>query len=79
VEHDIALCTGAGMALPGTAPFQARFDYIYFTTTALRCVAVRSPLSEHHARQLLVDHAATLPNSWHPSDHLPLAAAFECK
>ena len=29
-------------------------------------------------RERVIDEGLTLPNSWHPSDHLPIAARFVC-
>mmetsp|Transcript_17187 Transcript_17187/g.32722 ORF Transcript_17187/g.32722 Transcript_17187/m.32722 type:complete len:467 (-) Transcript_17187:256-1656(-) len=40
----------------------------------LQVVAVRKPLSEK--RERLLSTKVGLPNRWHPSDHLPLAATF---
>ena len=77
IEHDLTRLNGAGLARPGDAPWEARFDYIYFTAGTLRCDAVMESLAEDdRARLYSAGERAILPNSWHPSDHLPLAARF---
>jgi hypothetical protein len=79
VEHDVRAVLGQGLAPPagvGTPPFTARFDYVYYSTSALRLVGVQRPLETARMAELL-DGRAILPNAWFPSDHLPVAAAFE--
>jgi hypothetical protein len=79
VEHDVRAVLGQGLAPPagvGTPPFTARFDYVYYSTSALRLVGVQRPLDTARMAELL-DGRAILPNAWFPSDHLPVAAAFE--
>jgi len=56
-------------------------DYIMFTGSTnpskkskLSLISMRIPLSERMAREAA---KSGLPNSWHPSDHLPLAALFK--
>eukprot|EP00466_Bigelowiella_natans_P014926 jgi/Bigna1/85084/estExt_fgenesh1_pg.C_20133 len=56
-------------------------DYIMFTGSTnsskkakLSLLSLRIPLSEKMAREAA---ETGLPNSWHPSDHLPLAALFQ--
>ena len=74
VHHDMAAC---GVALtPPRAPYQATLDYLYYNRRALEAVAVREPLSEAQRKKLFVE-GESLPNEWHPSDHLPIAAAFK--
>jgi hypothetical protein len=83
VEHDVRAVLGHGLApsrapsaVADTPPFTARFDYVYYSTSALRLVGVQRPLETARMAELL-DGRAILPNAWFPSDHLPLAAAFE--
>lgn len=77
VEHDLGVVNGRGMFVAGSAPFEARFDYLYYTPATLACRAVRQPLTARQRQLLYEERVATLPNEWHPSDHLPLAAVFE--
>ena len=67
---------GKGLRAPGSAPFTARFDALYFTTDSLRLAAVQEPLPAARMGELLRGESI-LPNEWHASDHLPVAAAFE--
>lgn len=76
VEHDLGACNGAGVHVPRSVPFKARFDYIYHTFGTLRCLAVRSPLTAVQRQLLFEERSTSIPNSWHPSDHLPVAAVF---
>gem|GEM_PF-2581723 len=73
VFHDLDACG----ALPGGPPpavFEGRFDQIHHTPS-LSLSAVVSPLNEAQRRQVY-EQKDTLPNAWHPSDHLPLGAVF---
>eukprot|EP00668_Euglena_longa_P031642 GGOE01040883.1.p1 GENE.GGOE01040883.1~~GGOE01040883.1.p1 ORF type:complete len:443 (+),score=135.76 GGOE01040883.1:99-1331(+) len=74
VEHDLLVCTGRGMAEPGTAPFAAVFDYIFSTGASLELLAVQELLTAKEAA--LVAQGDSLPNTWHPSDHLPVTATL---
>eukprot|EP00667_Euglena_gracilis_P012764 EG_transcript_13123 len=74
VEHDLLVCTGRGMARPGAAPFAARFDYVFHTAAGLGLVAVQEPLTPEEAGR--VAEGDSLPNAWHPSDHLPVTATL---
>lgn len=76
VESDLLDMMGRGMAVPSEGPTQLRFDYIYFSGT-LRVTAVQAPLTEEQERRFFGDPWDILPNDWHPSDHLPVAAVFE--
>ena len=75
---------GAGLVAPSDPPFEARFDYAYYATARLALAGVRDPLDAAEWRALrggaggAADGAPAvgLPNAWHPSDHLPVAAAF---
>lgn len=74
VHHDMQVC-GVAINAPSTQPFEAYFDYIYYTNNTLDLLAVREPLNEEQ-KKWVYEKGEVLPNSWHPSDHLPLAAAF---
>lgn len=76
VEHDLRVLGGTGLAVPSDGPCELRFDYIYFTTSALRLMGVQEPLSAEQRQRIWDDPWEVLPNAWHPSDHLPVAAAF---
>ena len=76
VEHDMALF-GCTVQAPWTKPFETVFDFVYYTPRSLELVAVRKPISDEGAKKVYAGD--TLPNSWHPSDHLPLAAVFRFK
>ena len=72
---------GSGLVAPSDAPFEARFDYAYYATARLALAGVRDPLDAAQWRALrggagAGGAAVGLPNAWHPSDHLPVAAAF---
>ena len=74
VEHDIRVLRGHGMRAAGSAPFAARFDTIYFTCASLSLAAVQEALPADKMEALLMGKEI-LPNAWHASDHLPVAAA----
>lgn len=77
VEHDLRVMRGAGLGQPGSAPFTARFDYVYACTSGtLRLHGWRPPLGGE-LMDALLGGRAQLPNEWYPSDHLPVAVAFE--
>mmetsp|Transcript_19524 Transcript_19524/g.32119 ORF Transcript_19524/g.32119 Transcript_19524/m.32119 type:complete len:424 (-) Transcript_19524:470-1741(-) len=75
VEHDLVCITGCGVAIKNEAPFTARFDHIYYTPDLMKCKCVSHPVPEDKTKQLF-EEGDTLPNLWHPSDHLPIAASF---
>jgi len=56
--------------------YQGWLDYIYFH--GLECTAVQDVLTEDERIRIYNDGDA-LPNEWHPSDHLPVAAVFSLK
>jgi mRNA deadenylase 3'-5' endonuclease subunit Ccr4 len=74
VHHDMQVC-GVAIKAPSAQPFEACFDHIYYTNKILNLQIVREPLSDEQ-RRLVYEKGEVLPNSWHPSDHLPLAVAF---
>ena len=77
VEHDLRVMRGGqGMRTPGSAPFTARFDAIYFSTDTLRLNAAQEALPAEKLEALLAGRDI-LPNEWHASDHLPVAASLE--
>jgi len=51
-----------------------RIDYIYFTPKTFDVIYERDPLTLEQRAHLIEDGG--LPNSWNPSDHLPVAAVF---
>ena len=53
-------------------------DYIYFNTDRLTCAGVQEPLTNSEWSKIYDDGDA-LPNEWHPSDHLPVAAVLTWK
>lgn len=59
---------------PPSPPFEARLDYV-FHSPALGVVAVQEPWSAE-LRDAVRKEGRALPTAEHPSDHLPLAAAF---
>ncbi|KAL7509492.1 hypothetical protein ACHAXN_006478 [Cyclotella atomus] len=53
--------------------YQGWLDYIYFNK--ITCKGVQEALTEIE-RQNIYNDGNALPNEWHPSDHLPVAAIF---
>ena len=76
VEHDLRVLRGKGMRQPGAPPFTARFDNLFYTSGTLKLHAAQEALPPAQLEELL-SGKAILPNAWHASDHLPVAAAFE--
>ena len=81
VEHDVRAVLGVGARRAGPdAPFEARRPR-RTATARLALAGVRDPLDAAQWRVLrggagAGGAAVGLPNAWHPSDHLPVAAAF---
>lgn len=77
VFHDFYVCD---VLPPVSTPriFQGRFDQIQLTRQSLSLRAVRAALTEAQQRAVL-ELGETLPNTWHPSDHLPLGAILDWK
>jgi exonuclease III len=74
VLHDLYAC--GTRPVPGVrGVFGGRFDQIHFSSRTLGLAAVRAPISAERRRQVY-EQGQTLPNSWHPSDHLPVGAVF---
>mmetsp|Transcript_42774 Transcript_42774/g.115360 ORF Transcript_42774/g.115360 Transcript_42774/m.115360 type:complete len:528 (-) Transcript_42774:81-1664(-) len=76
VEHDLQALGGFGLAVPDEGPVQLRFDYVYYARSALRLLGVREPLSGQQRGRIFGPPWEILPCTWHPSDHLPVTAAF---
>ena len=76
VEHDVSKINGSGMKCVGAPAFEARFDYVYFTSN-MKCTAVSMVLTDEQKDCIYDACTDVLPNSWHPSDHLPLRASFQ--
>jgi len=55
--------------------FCARYDYLYCQESSLQPVSRQAAADDERMRRLLRAEE-TLPNSQHPSDHLPIKAAF---
>lgn len=77
VEHDLRALGGQGLTVPSEGPCQLRFDHVYFTTSSLKLCDVQDPLPKERRSSVFADPWDVLPNSWHPSDHLPVVATFE--
>jgi mRNA deadenylase 3'-5' endonuclease subunit Ccr4 len=58
--------------------YQGWLDYVFFTTDQLSCAGVQESLTTSE-RSRVYDDGDALPNEWHPSDHLPVAAVFVWK
>ena len=86
VVHDLESC-GAKLhpsrqSLVGEDQHQKQYqhyegwlDYIYFNLRQLTCTGVQEALSDVELSRIY-NEGDTLPNGWHPSDHLPVAALF---
>ena len=55
--------------------YQAWLDYVYFDSQKLKCKGFQEALTESEVSRIYKEGDA-LPNEWHPSDHLPVAAIF---
>uniref|UniRef100_A0A7S1HVZ7 Endonuclease/exonuclease/phosphatase domain-containing protein n=1 Tax=Eutreptiella gymnastica TaxID=73025 RepID=A0A7S1HVZ7_9EUGL len=75
VEYDLGVVNGQGMAEPGSPPFEATFDYVYYTTQTLKVHSVQEVLTQ--AETAAVKSGSRLPNEWHPSDHLPVTVTLQ--
>ena len=74
VYHDLHACGVAPEPGP-TRVFAGRFDQIHHTAATLPLRAVRALLTDEQ-RERVFTRGETLPNAWHPSDHLPVGAVF---
>jgi len=77
VEHDIREILGQGLAVPSDGPTELFFDYIYYANEGLQLKAVQEPLTAEQKAKVYKAPYDILPNEWHPSDHLPVAAVFD--
>ncbi|CAM9970538.1 unnamed protein product, partial [Heterosigma akashiwo] len=59
----------------GWVAFQALFDYLYFAG-GVELQQVQEPLSSEQIEKIIYN-GDCIPNSWHPSDHLPISAVFK--
>ena len=76
VEHDLKAMGGSGLAVPSEGPTELTFDHVYFTQGPLQLLGVQEPLTAEQRARVFSEPWEVLPNEWHPSDHLPLVAAF---
>jgi len=74
-EHDLRVLGCAGVHEPADGPCELLYDHLYFTP-ALRLLGVQAPLTRERMKVVFGSPWDTLPNEWHPSDHLPVAAVF---
>lgn len=74
VIHDLH-ATGVLPVLPPHRVWAERVDRVHYTTESLALAAVRDPLTAAQWATLK-ERNETLPNAWHPSDHLPVAAVL---
>ena len=74
VHHDLQ-ALGHGLAVISSATCEACLDRIYHSRDTLEALALRERLTQAQ-RQRIDESGDALPNAWHPSDHLPLAAVF---
>lgn len=77
VVHDIEICGGnlRSNVKHDTQHYQGWLDYIYFDSRRLSCDCVQEALTDAELSRIYQDGDA-LPNEWHPSDHLPVAAVM---
>ena len=78
VVYDLEVC-GANLRAktPKTGHhYQGWLDYLYFEPKRLQCRGVQEALTDEELSKIYRDGCDALPNAWHPSDHLPLAAVF---
>mmetsp|Transcript_22554 Transcript_22554/g.40703 ORF Transcript_22554/g.40703 Transcript_22554/m.40703 type:complete len:658 (-) Transcript_22554:513-2486(-) len=77
VVHDLEVC-GAKLRSKVEREgrhYQGWLDYVYFDSQRLTCKGVQEALTATELSRIYDDGDA-LPNEWHPSDHLPVAAVF---
>ena len=77
VVYDLELCgsniRAHHISNHGDQFYQGWLDYIYFAR--MICVGVQDVLTNSERSRIYNDGDA-LPNSWHPSDHLPVSSIF---
>ena len=77
VVYDLDVC-GVNLrqhAKRGGQHYQGWLDYVYFDSRRLECTGVQDALTASEMSKIFNEGDA-LPNEWHPSDHLPVAAIF---
>jgi endonuclease/exonuclease/phosphatase family metal-dependent hydrolase/Ca2+-binding EF-hand superfamily protein len=78
VVYDLETC-GATIRSRSTTNecqhYQAWLDYLYFDSHKLQCEGFQEALTKAEVSRMYQE-GDTLPNEWHPSDHLPVAAIF---
>lgn len=78
VVHDLEVC-GACLRPSkihrDTIHYQGWLDYIYFDSRRLYCTFIKEAITTAEISRIYDDGDA-LPNEWHPSDHLPVAATL---
>jgi len=77
VVYDLEVC-GANIRSSAKSEgrhYQAWLDYVYFDSDRLACTCVQEALTTDGQSRIYKEGDA-LPNKWHPSDHLPVAAKF---
>mmetsp|Transcript_33344 Transcript_33344/g.42828 ORF Transcript_33344/g.42828 Transcript_33344/m.42828 type:complete len:536 (-) Transcript_33344:175-1782(-) len=72
VENDMYAC-GADF-MDQWMVYRALFDYIYFSG-AINLLQIRQPLLDSQIQK--INDGDCIPNSWHPSDHLPVVSVFK--
>lgn len=84
VVYDLETCgvnirpQSAGMDGQHHQHYQAWLDYVYFDSQKLNCKGFQEALTDTESARIYKEGDA-LPNEWHPSDHLPVAAIFSWK
>jgi hypothetical protein len=73
LDHDLRAC-GLAPPPPAHPPYEARLDYLY-CSKGLEVLSVQEPWSAE-LRERVRERGESLPNTVHPSDHLPLEATF---
>jgi hypothetical protein len=77
VVYDLEAC-GASLRPQADAKgrhYQGWLDYVYFDSRRPSCTGVQEALTATEVSRIY-DSGDALPNEWHPSDHLPVAALF---
>lgn len=75
IEADLRVMRGVGLWIPGSPPFCATFDQLYYMTSEMALHSVLEPIDGERLASLRAG-ITWLPNEWAPSDHLPIGAVF---
>lgn len=78
-EAELNLAGGFGVEIPSDGPCSLRMDFMYYTPSTMKLLMVRDPLTVEQRARMYGPPWDVLPNEWHPSDHLPVAAEFGLK